>query len=166
MSSFYNRSNRNRNEYLVRGIKPVTLAGTTVTPISASRPASLRPVAASEFIRQKTAVGISSNVYDVMVEEQDPNIDLGVLYSNGTRLQYLDFKATTGVCDVVFKDTVVPVFDPVDGVTYDQLFPGYTITSAYSGSNAVVPMVPPNNVPTTGPPPASKVPVVPSKINC
>ena len=154
MSSFYNRSNRNRNEYLVRGIKPVTLAGTTVTPISASRPASLRPVAASEFIRQKTAVGISSNVYDVMVEEQDPNIDLGVLYSN------------TGVCDVVFKDTVVPVFDPVDGVTYDQFFPGYTITSAYSGSNAVVPMVPPNNVPTTGPPPASKVPVVPSKINC
>ena len=166
MSSFYNRSNRNRTEYLVRGIKPITLAGSTVQPISASRPASLRPVAASEFIRQKTVVGISNNVYDVNIGETDPNIDLGVLYSNGARLLYLDFKATTGLCDVVFKDTVVPVFDPVDGVTYDQFFPGYTITSAYSGSNAVVPIALPNNNPTTGPPPPSKVPNVPSKINC
>jgi hypothetical protein len=164
MASFYKRS-LIREQYYVQSIKPVTLAGSVVSPISPSRPKLTQPVAASQFIRQRSSVGISNNVFDANLQDQDPNIDLGVLYSNGTRLQYLDFRATTGVCDVVVNDTIITVTD-TDGTTYDQFLPGYTFTSAYSGSNAVIPTRLPNNVSTAGKPPPSKVPFVPSKINC
>jgi hypothetical protein len=165
MSSFYKRS-LIREQYYVESIKPVLLSGTTVTPISPSRPKLTQPVAASEFIRQKTVVGISNNVFDANLQDQDPNIDLGVLYSNGTRLQYLDFRATTGVCDVVVKDKFITVVDDSNGITYDQFLSGYTLTSAYSGSNAVIPVRLPSDIDNSGPRPPVKVPFIQSKINC
>lgn len=164
MASFYKRS-LIQDQYYVQSISPVTLSGTTVTPISPSRPKLTRPVAASEIIRQRAVCGVSNNIIDINGDGGDPNIDLGVLYSNGTRLQYLDFKATTGVCDVVVGDKIVTVVDS-NGVTYDQYLAGYTLTSAYSGSNAVFPMPRPNNVSTSGLRPPSKVPFIPSNINC
>jgi len=167
----FSRANISRSKYVVRGIQRIVGSENAVLPvISAAQVAAKPNVDASEITSFKTNVGVSCNVYDVQETKQgqlDPEVDLGIIYSNGFRYQYLAFKANNGLCDITFNDTVIPVTEQTEAgiITYDVFYPGYTITAAYNG-NDVVPPLPPNNTPTNTNPPPSKVPFVPSNINC
>jgi hypothetical protein len=163
--SYFNKNLISQKRYIVSDITP-SVSSQPIIPISPSRPRVTPTIPASQVTRLQTTFGINNNALDATADLADPNIDLGVLYSNGARLLYLDFRASAGLCDVTFPDTVIPFVDPIDGTTYDEFYPGYTITSAYSGTNAVVPMARPDNTPTNTLRPPSKVPFVPSKINC
>jgi hypothetical protein len=89
MVRFYN-GRIGQTEYKVRGIASISATSTVITPIAPARPKATAPVAASQFVKAKSNVGVSSNVYDVVfaTDLPDPDIDLGVLYSNGTRSGY------------------------------------------------------------------------------
>jgi hypothetical protein len=163
--SRFNKNSLPRKQYIATNI--TSIVGTdAIVPISPSRPKTARIAPASELTRLRGTCGINNNVLDINANLADPNIDLGVIYSNGVRLLYLDFKASAGLCDVTFPDTAIPFVDPIDGTTYSEFFAGYTLTSAYSGSNAVIPMERPDNTVTNSLLPPSKVPFIPSKINC
>ena len=127
-------------------------------------------VSASQRTAALRNIGVSNTTFDVSMLT-DPNADLAVVYSNGFRLQYLAFKAT-GVlnagCLIRNPDstqavTVVNPDNTVEVINVD--IPGTEVITSYSG-NAVVPPLPNLNVPTNNTPLLSKVPVVPSKINC
>jgi hypothetical protein len=160
-----------QSRYVVRGIQRIVGSTTAVIPvISASQAPARRNIDASEFTANKSNIGVSCNAFDVLATQEgqpDPDVDLAVVYSNGYRYQYLAFRANNGICDITFPDTSQTVFDPTPtgGVTYDIFYPGYTITAAYNG-NTVVPPLPTNNTPTNANPAPSKVPFVPSNINC
>jgi hypothetical protein len=168
----FSTTNIPRTRYVVKGIQRVIGSTNAVIPVIAPAHAPAHTnVNASEVTANKTNIGVSSTIYDVAVATQegqpDPDADLALVYSNGYRYQYLAFKANNGVCDITFQDTTQTIVDPTPtgGITYDVFLPSYTITAAYNG-NTVVPPLPTNNTPTNTNPPPSKVPFVPSNINC
>lgn len=136
-----------------------------------------KPLDYSQYVAQKRTVGISSNVFDLQ-NTPGSKLDLAYIYSNGYRYQYLAFKAElagqglTGVtaCGTTtdFATAIQVVFDE-DGMPTGEILEverdPTVITFAYVG-NAVVPQAPPNNTPTNGLLPPSKVPFNPTKIGC
>jgi len=45
----------------------------------------------SDWLRKKTNIGISQLYFDVATNK-DPKVDLGVLYSNGSRYSFLSYR--------------------------------------------------------------------------
>jgi hypothetical protein len=128
-------------------------------------------LSASEYTASKTAVGVTSNAYDVALSPgmPDSNVDLGLLYSNGYRYQYIKYKATTAGCSEEIPDKIITVQEQTDAglIVYDQTVSGYTLVKAYVGNSIVVPQQPNPNVVTIGFTPPSKVePQLTNNNNC
>jgi hypothetical protein len=167
----FSLENLRRRQYLFT--PQATNTGTVVIPIPPSRPRLGPVVTASEFTARIRNVGISSNAYDITtgiaIGEPDPNVNLGILYSNGYRYQYLAFKGTSvGKCQVIVpvKTVSVQVPDDAGGTTLqDVTVDSSVIITAYVG-NAVYPQLPPNNTPTNSFPIPGKVPAEFPNKNC
>lgn len=165
----FSTADLNKKRYLVRNIKPIIASAVPIAPISATLPAISQTVDSSKYTSYLSSIGVSSIVYDVIKGPDEPNIDLGLLYSNGYRYKYLEFQAAGPTCARIVPATTITVYDYVDGgttlqreeVTLEQT----VIISAYNG-NAVVPQVRNPNVDTSTTPVASKLPFVPGNINC
>jgi hypothetical protein len=118
-------------------------------------------LSASEYIARKTAVGVTSNAYDVALSPgmPDSNVDLGLLYSNGYRYQYIKYKATTAGCSEEVPDKIITVQEQTDAgiIYYDQSISGYTLVKAYVGNSIVVPQQPNPNISTVATRPPSKL---------
>lgn len=150
-----------------------TNTGTLVPPIAPSRPRAGPVVSASDFTASIRNVGVSSNAYDVSIGNSgslpDPNVQLGVLYSNGYRYDYLAFKGTeAGGCQIVEPVTTVAVEVPDDagGTTFvDVTVDSNILITSYVG-NAVFPQLPPSNIPTNNIPIPGKVPADFPNKNC
>jgi len=158
-----------KKRYLVRNIKPISASSAPIQPISARSPPPAQSVDASKYTSYLSSVGVSSIAYDVINGPDEPNVDLGLLYSNGYRYKYLEFKAGTTECSEIFPATTVIVYDYVPGETYlqaNEVTLGETVViTAYTG-NAVVPALPNPNIDTRTIPMPSKLPIVPGNINC
>jgi hypothetical protein len=143
--------------------------GQIITPVS---PAYTRPHQTpfmSDHVRAKTNVGVSSTVFDIS-NGLDPNVNLGVIYSNGYRYQYLDYKAGTTFCQIQVPETNILVqVTTDDGISgyfiQEQTLDARTLVTSYFG-NAVVPPLPLENVPTCIGPPISKVDALLVNKNC
>jgi len=150
-----------------------TTTGTLVPPIPPARPRPAPVLSSSDYTARIRNVGVSSNAYDVVVGNAgglpDPNVNLGILYSNQYRYDYLDFKGTdVGGCQVVVPVKTVSVQVPDDdgGTTLqDVTVDSNVIITAYVG-NAVYPQLPPNNTPTNTVPIPGKVPAEFPNKNC
>jgi hypothetical protein len=157
----FSNSKLKNTQYIITGITGST--GTIIIPISSAYSGQRKVMFASDYIAAKTAVGVSSTAYDVALASgmPDPNVDLGLLYSNGYRYQYINFKAGTTGCSVEVPDKIITVSEQTDSGTiyYDQSVSGYTLIKAYVGNNIVIPQNPNPNVPTIAFPPPSKVEV-------
>jgi hypothetical protein len=142
-----------------------TTVGNLVPPIAPSRPRLGPVVTASDYTARIRNVGVSSNAFDVIVGNSgglpDPKVQLGVLYSNGYRYDYLAFKGTeVGGCQIIEPTTTVSVEVPDDdgGTTFEDVtVDSNVLITAYVG-NAVYPQLPPNNIPTNSIPTPGKVP--------
>ena len=170
MVRFSNASLR-KTQYVVQGITPVIGSKTsTIPPISSILPPPGEVPPVSEFVAAKTAVGVSSTAFDVALspEMPEPNVDLGVIYSNGYRYKYIDFRAGTTGCSTEVPDTVITVEIKTDQGTIfvDEYLPGYTLVRAYVGNNIVVPQLPAPNNTTCIPRILMKVPPIPANNNC
>jgi hypothetical protein len=166
----FSKSKLKETQHIVNGITPIL--GSTesiVIPISPASNPARENVNASRITSVKTNTGVSSNVYDI-INGFDANVDLGLVYSNGYRYQYLDFKASdvgpTG-CNIITSDQVVQVQEVTDdGISYINIDVGSSvITTAYVGS-PVVPQLPPPNNTRCIPPILMKVPMIPTNNNC
>ncbi len=143
-----------------------TNIGNIVPPIPPARPRPGPVVSSSDYTARIRNVGVSSNAFDVIAGNSgglpDPDVQLGILYSNGYRYDYLAFKGTeVGGCQVVVpvKTVSVQVTDDETGATslQDVTVDSSVIITAYVG-NAVYPQLPPNNTPTNSVPMPGKVP--------
>lgn len=169
-NNVFSQASLSRTQY-IPAVKPTSYQDPIPTPISPSLPPANNTAAASEVIARKTRVGISSNVYD-LVNSPDSDIDLGIMYSNGTRYAYNDIRSqgltpATLSCSIVTPDAVVTeVVMTDDGpVVQDVYVPGSIATGAYAG-NAVVPPLPNPNVITCGRPFLLKLEPVEGKSDC
>jgi len=152
--------------------RPVSIPG-VVIPIPPSRPRTTRTVTASEFTSRIRNVGVSSNGFDITtgiaIGLPDPDVELGILYSNGYRYQYLDFKGTeAGGCQIIVpeKTISVQVVDDNGNVTIEDVtVESNVLITAYMG-NAVFPQIPPINTPTNSLPIPGKVPAEFPNKNC
>ena len=154
----FSNSKLKQTQHIVNGIVPIRGSSSSViTAIPASAPRASSNVDASRITRTKTSVGVSSTIYS-LVTYPDTNVDLGVVYSNGFRYQYLDFLANTPACTEVIPYTVVTVQEQTDAgpIYVDQLISGYVLVTAYVGS-PVVPPLPKEDVGGCVPPLALKV---------
>lgn len=144
-----------------------------------AKSAAAAPLDYSDYVAKKRTVGVSSNVFDIQ-NTPGANVDLAFIYSNGYRYQYLAFKAqfagltglTGGITSCGIATDYVTIIEPVydeDGLPTGELIgvdrDPTVITYAYVGT-PVVPQAPPNNTPTNGLLPPSKIPYVPTKIGC
>jgi hypothetical protein len=168
----FSNSKLSTTQYIVTGISPVAGSATAIiTPIPAAYTAPQLVPPASKVIANKRVVGVSSTAYDVAISPEipDPNVELGLLYSNGYRYQYADFKAGTTGCSTEVPDRVVTVQVQTDsGIIYvDETISGYTLVKAYVGNNIVVPQLPNANVViNTAPPPSKLEPELTNNNSC
>lgn len=168
----FSNSKLSSTQYIVRGITPIQASSTAVIPpISSAFTVQHEVPPVSEFVAQKTAVGISSTAFDVALSPgmPDSNVDLGLLYSNGYRYQYIDFKAGTTGCSTELPDRVVTVQIQTDSgpIYVDQVLSGYTLIEAYVGNSIVVPQLPNGNIITdTTRPPSKLPPLLTNNNNC
>jgi len=152
--------------------RPISGPG-VVIPIPPARPRTTRTLTSSEFTARIRNVGVSSNAYDITtgttIGLPDPNVELGVLYSNGYRYQYLDFKGTeAGGCQIIVPEKTVSIQteDENGVVTIEEVtIESSVLITAYVG-NAVYPQLPPNNVSTISLPFPGKVPAEFPNKNC
>lgn len=154
----FSKSKLKQTQHIVNGIVPIQGSSSSViTAIPASAPRASVNVDASRITRTKTSVGVSSTIYSI-VSYPDTDVELGVVYSNGFRYQYLDFLANTPACTEVIPDTVVTVQEQTDAgpIYVEQLISGYILVTAYVGS-PVVPPLPVEDVGACIPRPALKV---------
>jgi len=156
----FSKSSLSKTQYIVTGITPIPGSTTSVVPTipaASTIPHEVPPV--SQFVAGITAVGVSSTAYDATVIP-DSNIDLGFLYSNGIRYQYIDFKAGTTGCSTEVPDRVVKVQIQTDQgpILVDETLSGFTLIKAYVGNRIVVPPQSNPNVVTNTAPPPSKLP--------
>lgn len=138
----FSNSKLKETQYIVNGITSVTGSTTSIIPrIPARAPRATTNVDASRITRTKTSIGVSSTLYS-LVNYPDTDVDLGVVYSNGFRYQYLDFLATTSTCSEVIPDTIVTVQEQTDdGPIYvDELISGRIIVTAFVGTPVVPPL--------------------------
>lgn len=157
----FSNSKLKQTQYVVKGISPIFgSTGSIVTPISASSTPAHNNVDSSRVTRLKTVCGVSRTLQDT-VGAYDPDVDLGLMYSNGNRYQYLDYKSTTPECSIIVPDDIVQVQQVTDnGITYvDTDFGTSVLITAYIGSS-VVPQLPSLNIVTCTPPVTLKVPVI------
>jgi hypothetical protein len=165
----FSTADLNKKRYLVRNIQPIIASSAPIKPIAASSPPPVKNVDASKYTSYLSSIGVSSIAYDVINGPDEPNVDLGLLYSNGYRYKYLEFQAGTTTCSVVFPATTVTVYDYVPGGTAlegsEVTLQETVVITAYNG-NAVVPPLPNPNVDTSTIPVPSKLPIVPGNINC
>ena len=163
----FSNSHLHKTQHIVRGITPVPASTTSIIPriSSVAPPSEVLP--ASQYISGKTAVGISSTAYDVAITPDiSANVDLGLLYSNGYRYQYINFKAGTTGCSMQLPDRVVTVQVQTDAgpIYVDETISGYTLIDAYVGNRIAVPQLPNSNVVTIKAPIPSKL--EPLKTSC
>jgi hypothetical protein len=147
---------------------PSTQFGTLILPVAPSRPRPSPNVSASQRTAQIRNVGVSSTAFDIKGVSDgfpDPNVDLGVMYSNGYRYQYLDFKGTEiGGCQIILpSDTVTVQVEDKVGITFEEITTELNILVTSYVGNAVFPPLPQNNVPTNNVPIPGKVPLVLNK---
>lgn len=138
----FSKSKLSQTQYIVNGITPVIGSPTSIIPrIPAHAIRSFPNIDASRITRVKTAVGVSSTLHS-LVNYPDTDVDLGVVYSNGFRYQYLDFLATTSACTLVIPDSIVTVQEQTDdGPIYvDELISGRIIVTAFIGAPVVPPL--------------------------
>jgi hypothetical protein len=159
----FSNSKLSSTQYIVRGITPVQASSTAVIPpISSAFTVQREVPPVSEFVAEKTAVGISSTAFDVALSPgmPDSNVNLGLLYSNGYRYQYIDFKAGTTGCSTEVPDKVVTVQVQTDSgpIYVDQVLSGYTLIEAYVGNRIAIPQLPNGDVVTDTTRPPSKLP--------
>jgi hypothetical protein len=162
MNSSFSPARLSSKQYSVN-----VVASAAPTPISPAFPRKTAQVPASENTRMRTNIGISSNVFDSRLGTQ-ADIDLGLMYSNGVRYQYLNFKAGTTGCSAIIPDSVIDVVDQtINGPVYTQeTLSGGTLIYAYIG-NAVVPPQPVSITPfCTGLSPSKLPPGIRGNINC
>ena len=166
----FSNSSLRRTQYIVQGIRPVTGSQTSIIPpISPAQAPADEVPPVSEFVAAKTAVGISSTAFDVALSPDMPQskVDLGLLYSNGYRYKYIDFKAGTIECSTEVPDTVVTVEIKTDNgsIFVEEYLSGYTLVKAYVANNIVIPQLPNPNVISTRLPIPSKLPPLPTNNN-
>jgi len=167
-NNVFSTSDPNTTRY-VPNVKPTSFRAPIPFQIAPLRARS-SVVSASQRTAALRNIGISNTTFDVN-SLTDPKADLGVVYSNGFRLQYLEFKATgilnpnclIHVQDSTQTQTIVNADNTISIVDVDV--PAHEITTAYTG-NAVVPPLPNENIQINTMRPPTKIPVVPSKINC
>jgi len=157
----------NRKRYIKSGVTAVP-GGGKITPIPSASPSPKPNVDYSRFVGDKSNVGVSSNVYDI-INGDFAEVDLGIVYSNGYRYRYLEFKGTeAGGCQIILPAVTV-IQQEVDdnGATYleEVTLSSETIITAYNG-NAVVPQLPAPNTTSCISPIPGKVPHQPANINC
>lgn len=161
----FSNSKLSSTRHIVRGI-----TGGAVTPIPASATPRRTVSSASDYTAAKSAIGVSSTAYDVALDPgmPDSNVDLGLLYSNGYRYKYINFRAGTTGCSVELPDKVVTIEVPTDAgpIYVDQTISGYRLITAYVGNNIVVPQQPNPNIPTNATPAPSKLPHSTNNNNC
>jgi len=163
----FSNSKLSKTQYISRGIKPIIGSTTSIiVPISASSAPARKNVDASRVTSIKTNCGLNSTLQDT-VDEFDPSVDLGLMYSNGSRYRYLDYKSTTPECSITIPDEVIQVQEVTDdGITYVDAEIGATvIITAYVGS-PVVPQLPNPNNTRCIPPVLLKGPSLPTNNNC
>jgi hypothetical protein len=156
----FSNSKLKQTHYIVKGITPIFgSTGSIVTPISASSKPAHKNVDSSRVTRLKTVCGVSRTLQDT-VGTSASDVDLGLMYSNGNRYQYLDYKSNTPECSIFVPNEIVQIQEKTDdGLTYVNRNIGDSIIiTAYVGSPVVPQLVPPNNT-TCTPPRALKVPV-------
>lgn len=154
----FSNSKLNQTQYIINNIVPILGSSTSViTPISVAAPRATSNVDVSRITRTKTNCGVTSTI-DSLVSYPDTSVELGIIYSNGFRYQYLDFLATTPACSKLIPDTIVTVQEQTDAgpVYVDEVISGYVLVTAYVGS-PVVPPLPKEDVGGCVPPPALKV---------
>jgi len=140
----FSNSKLNQTQYIINNIVPILGSSTSViTPISVAAPRATSNVDVSRITRTKTNCGVMSTI-DSLVSYPDTSVELGIIYSNGFRYQYLDFLATTPACSKLIPDTIVTVQEQTDA------------GPVYVGS-PVVPPLPKEDVGGCVPPPALKV---------
>jgi hypothetical protein len=138
----FSNSKLKQTQYIVNGITPVTGSTTSIIPrIPAHATRAFPNIDASRITRTKASIGVSSTLHS-LVNYPDTDVELGVVYSNGFRYQYLDFLATTSTCTQVIPDTVVTVQEQTDdGPIYvDELISGRIIVTAFVGEPVVPPL--------------------------
>ena len=138
----------------------LNLVGTTGGVISGVSPVNSfeREVPpASVFTAEKTHIGTSSNSFDLQFStDMQSKIDLGLMYSNGRRYQYINFKAgTTGCTEIVPSETII--LRDINGNTYAKNLGEQTIIKAYVGNSLAIFPLPNQDVPSCIPPLRSKV---------
>jgi hypothetical protein len=164
----FSNSKLKQTRYIVNGIAPIFGSTTSiVTPISASLPPPRENVDASRKTSDKANCGLTSTLRDT-TDSYDPSVDLGVVYSNGARYSFLDYKSSTPECTIVVPDDVIQVQQVTDdGITYIDVDIGTTVViTAYVGSQVVPQLVPPNNTTCIGPAILKSVFIPPSNNNC
>jgi hypothetical protein len=158
-----------KKRYLVRNIQPIIASSVPIAPISARSPPPVQTIDASKYTSYLSSVGVSSIAYDVINGPDEPSVDLNLLYSNGYRYKYLEFKAAGPTCMQTFPATTITVYNYLPGGTTLQAsevtLQETVVITAYTG-NAVVPALPNPNVDTTSRPVPIKLPLVPGNINC
>jgi hypothetical protein len=163
----FSNSDLIRTRYIVNNIYYIPgSTGSVVTPISPSSAPARENVNASRETALKTVCGVSRTLQDT-VGADDSDVDLGLVYSNGYRYQYLDFQASTAACSIIVPNDTITVQEQTDdGITYVDVNIGESIIiTAYVGSPVVPQLVPPNNT-TCIPPLLMKVPSVLTNNNC
>ena len=168
----FSNSKLSSTQYVVTGITPVTGSSTAVvSPISPATLPAGETLFSSQYISGKSSVGVSSSAYDVALSPgaPDSNLDLGLLYSNGYRYQYANYKigATGGSVEMPTNVVTVQVQTESGPVYVDQVVSSYTLIQAYVGNNVAVPQQPnPNIVAIANPAPSKLEPLLTNNNNC
>jgi hypothetical protein len=163
----FSNSKLSQTRYIVNEIGPIFgSTGSIVTPISPSSEPARENVDASRETRLKTVCGVSRTLEDT-VGANGSDVDLGLVYSNGARYDYLDHQASTAECSIIVPNDSIQVQEETDdGLTYVDVNIGESIIiTAYVGSPVVPQLVPANNT-TCIPPLLMKVPSILTNNNC
>jgi hypothetical protein len=166
----FSNASLSTTQYIVTGITPIAGSTTAIVPqIPPSFTTAREVPPVSSFVSGKTVCGVSSTVSDLTAPgEPDPNVDLGLLYSNGYRYQYIDFQAGTTACSIELPDKVVTVQVQTDSgpIYVDETLSGYTLVTAYVGNRIVVPSQGNDVVTNTMRPPSKLPPQLTNNNNC
>jgi hypothetical protein len=163
----FSNSKLSSTQYIVTGITSIPgSTGTFIPQISTAYTVAHPVPPASRITSTKVGCGLDSTARDVVVIP-DPEVDLALLYSNGYRYQYEDFRATTDcVYDAPDKVVIVQV-KTESGISYiDETITSNIVITAYVGNRIVVPQTPSPNVVTNTAPVPSKLPLLTNNNNC
>jgi hypothetical protein len=166
----FSNSKLSSSQYIVRGITPIVGSATSViTPISTKYTVAHPIPPASRLTSTKVGCGINLTASDLLTSPgiPDPDVDTGLLYSNGYRYQYINFRADTDCFFVEPERTVTVQVQTDEGLIYiEETIAATTVVTAYVGNGLVVPQRPSPNVVTNSAPPPSKLPPLTNNNNC